>query len=120
MALTTEGNRLTAAHQEAQIRLAGLAAALTVENGKTLDATNLDGTAPRWLARQTAILETMRAESVKLARAYIVAFRAAEGVDPDPITLPELPTPAEVLGWVVPTIKARSRDAAVRRQGGQG
>lgn len=105
-----EGRRLTEQHKAAQVRLAGLAAMLTVANGKRLDVADLDGSMPDWLARQALILDGMRLKSRRLAAAYVVAFRAAEGYAPADVVEPVLPSVAEVAGWVVPTIKAAIRD----------
>ena len=110
MARTPEGRRLTEEHRKAQIRLGGMAAALTVQNGANLDPEDLDGTRDQWEARQLAILGTLRAQSQRLAEEYLKAFREAEGMDPAPIKRPPLRPVREVTQWVVPTIKARMRD----------
>lgn len=112
MARTPEGRKLTDDHRKAQIKLAGLAAALTIANGKRLDPDDLDGTRDDWEARQIVILDTLRKQSQRLAEDYLKAFRKAEGMEPRDIEKPELPPVREVVAWVVPTIKARTRDDA--------
>ena len=107
MARTPEGRRLTEEHKRAQIRLGGLAAALTAKNADRLDIGNLDGTRARWEAVQVAIVEALREQSHRLAVAYLEAFWKAEGMQPQPIVRPVLPPAAEAVAWVVPTIKAR-------------
>ena len=107
MARTPEGQRLTEEHRKAQIRLGGMAAALTVANGRRLNPDDLDDGRDEWEARQMAILATLRAQSQRLAEEYLKAFRKAEGMPDAPITRPELRPVREVTGWVVPTIKAR-------------
>ena len=112
MARTAEGKRLTAEHKRAQVRLAGLAAALTLENAKRLDPEDLDGTEGRWMAAQVAIITTLRVEAERLAEEYLSAFWAAEGMKPRTVVRTELPPAVDSVSWVVPTIKARMRDAA--------
>lgn len=112
MARTPEGRKLTDDHRKAQIKLGGLAAALTIANGKRLDPDDLDGTRDDWEARQIVILDTLRKQSQRLAEDYLKAFRKAEGMDPRDIEKPKLPPVREVVAWVVPTIKARTRDDA--------
>lgn len=107
MARTPEGRRLTEAHKRAQIRLGGIAAGLTATNAERLDMDDLDGSEPRWLAAQVAIIEALREQSHRLAVAYLEAFWKAEGMQPQPIVRPVLPPAAESVAWVVPTIKAR-------------
>lgn len=109
MARTPEGRRLTEAHKRAQIRLGAIAAALTAQNAKRLDPEALDATEARWLAAQVVIIDTMRAQSAKLAEDYLRAFWAAEGMKPRKIERPELPPAVESVDWVVPTIKARTK-----------
>lgn len=109
MARTAEGRRLTQAHKLAQIRLGGVAAALTATNAKRLDPNNLDGTEARWMAAQVAIVETLRRESQRLAEEYLRAFWKAEGMEPREIVRPDLPPAVESVRWVVPTIKARTK-----------
>lgn len=108
MARTAKGRRLTEEHKRAQVRLGGLAAALTVENAKRLDPDNLDGTEARWAAAQAAIILTLRRRSQVLAEEYLRAFWDAEGIEPSEIESPELTDPREVVAWVVPAIKART------------
>lgn len=108
MARTPEGRRLTEEHKRAQIRLGGLAAALTLENAKRLDPNDLDGTQARWVAAQVAIVETLRRRSAALAEEYLRAFWEVEGMQPREIVQPDLTPAIEALAWVVPTIKART------------
>lgn len=108
MARTPEGKRLTAAHKAAQARLGAIAAALTVENAKRLDVDDLDGTEARWKAGQAAIITTLRRRSQTLAVDYVRAFRAAEGIDPGDVVVPDLGPAADAVDWIVPTIKART------------
>ena len=108
MARTAEGRRLTEQHKRAQIKLGAIAAALTLENAKTLDPDDLDGTRGPWEARQSAIIATMRAQAQRMAEDYLRAFWSAEGMKPREIMRPELPDPRESVAWVVPTIKART------------
>ena len=108
MARTLAGRRLTDAHRKAQVKLAGIAAALTVQNAKRLDLNDLDGTRADWERRQVLIIEAMRGRSQALAREYLAAYWEAEGMEPDDITDDLDLTPArEAVAWVVPTIKAR-------------
>ena len=108
MARTRAGRRLTEAHRAAQIKIGAIAAALTIENGRRLDPDDLDGTGPEWERRQALIIETMRQRSAALAREYVEAFREAEGMDPGELAEPVLPSAREAVGWVIPTIKART------------
>ena len=108
MARTRAGRRLTDAHRKAQIKLGAIAAALTIENALRLDANDLDGTGPEWERRQALIIESMRQRSAALAREYVEAFRAAEGMDPAELAEPQLPPARDAVGWVIPTIKART------------
>ncbi len=112
MARTEAGRKLTERHKRDQITLAATASALTVANAVRLDVDDLDGSAPRWLARQLLIVDAMRAQSARLARQYVAAFRAAEGMEPAEIAEPDLSPAVEAVAWVVPTIKARIRDAS--------
>lgn len=107
MARTPEGKRLTEEHKRAQIRLGGIAAALTAKNADRLNIDDLDVTRARWLAAQVAIIEALREQSHRLAVAYLEAFWEAEGMEPEPIVRPVLPSAVESVAWVVPTIKAR-------------
>lgn len=116
MARTVEGRRLTEAHKRQQIRLGGMAAALTAENAKRLDPKDLDGTAARWMAAQIVIVDTLRSQSQRLAEDYLRAFWKAEGMKPQPIVKPDLPPAVHSVAWVIPTIKARmARDAEANR-----
>lgn len=108
MARTAEGRRLTEEHKRAQIRLGGIAAALTMENAKRLDPNNLDGTEARWKVAQVAIIQTIRRRSEALAESYLRAFCEAEGVPPIDAVPIDLPSPLDAVEWVVPTIKART------------
>lgn len=107
MARTAEGRRLTDAHRKAQVRLGGIAAAMTAANAKRLDIEDLDGSGPRWVAAQVAIIEAMRAQSALLAADYVRKFRRAEGLAPVDVATPELPPAIDSVSWVIPTIKAR-------------
>lgn len=107
MARTDEGRRLTDQHRKAQVRLGGIAAGLSAANGKRLDIEDLDGSGPRWMAAQVAIIDAMRAQSARLAVEYVRAFREAEGFDPVDVTVPEFPPAIDAVSWVIPTIKAR-------------
>ena len=111
MARTALGRKLTKQHKRDQIILAATASALTLANAKRLDIDDLDGTAPEWSARQSLIVDGMRAQSARLARHYVSAFREAEGMEPADAATPNLPPAVESFAWVVPTIKARIRDA---------
>lgn len=113
MARTAEGRRLTEQHKRAQMRLGALAAALTTENAKRLDADDLDGTQERWSIAQQAIIVVLRQRSRVLAEDYLRAFWEAEGIPPQDIAEPDLRPPAEVVAWVVPTIKARTARYAI-------
>lgn len=98
---------MTDAHRKAQVRLGGIAAALTAANAKRLDIEDLDGSGPRWVAAQVAIVEAMRAQSAALAGEYVRKFRKAEGFAPVDVKAPELPPAIDSVSWVIPTIKAR-------------
>lgn len=111
MARTELGRALTAKHKADQVTLAATAAALTLANAKRLDVNDLDGTRAAWESRQILIVETMRRESARRARLYVEEFRRAEGMSPADFVEPEFIPAAETVAWVVPTIKARLRDA---------
>ena len=108
MARTPAGRRLTDAHRKAQIKLGGIAAALTIQNAQRLDPDDLDGTGPAWEQRQALIIETMRQRSEALAREYLAAFWEAEGMAPQELVDADLPSARDVVSWVIPTIKART------------
>ena len=108
MARTPEGKRLTEEHKRAQIRLGALAAALTVENGKRLDADDLDGTRELWQTAQAAIIQTLRRRSEVLAEDYLRAFWKAEGIQPKEFAELDLTPARDAVAWVVPVIKART------------
>ena len=111
MARTEIGRKLTAQHKADQITLAATAAALTLANAKRLDVDDLDGTREAWEAHQVVIVETLRREAARRSRRYVEAFRAAEGFPPAEFVEVELPPAVDSVAWVVPTIKARIRDA---------
>lgn len=111
MAKTELGRKLTAQHKADQVTLAATASALTLANAKRLDVDDLDGTRKAWEARQVLIIETLRRESANRARRYVEAFRAAEGMPPAEFVEPVFPPAIESVAWVVPTIKARLRNA---------
>lgn len=112
MARTEMGRKLTQRHKADQVLLGATAAALTLINAKRLDVDDLDGTEADWKARQLVIIESLRRESARRARRYVEAFRAAEGMSPAKIAEPDLLPALDAIEWVVPTIKARIRDAA--------
>lgn len=112
MARTELGRKLTKQHKADQVTLGATAAALTLANAKRLDINNLDGTRAGWEVRQVLIIEALRRESALLARRYVEAFRAAEGMAPAKFVPPKLPPAIDAVSWVVPTLKARLRDGA--------
>lgn len=111
MARTAAGRKLTEQHKRDQVTLAATASALTLANATRLDINDLDGSEPAWMARQILIIDTLRARSARIARQYVAAFRAAEGMEPADIADPDLTPAVDAVRWVVPTIKARIRDA---------
>lgn len=85
MALTVEGRALTEAHRKAQLAIAAHAAATSQILWKRLRVSDLDGSAPAWMAAQLALMSRSYAQSESLAESYISEYRDAENAVDAPI-----------------------------------
>ncbi|MEW6894469.1 hypothetical protein V3M68_02890 [Trueperella pyogenes] len=82
MAETNEGRGLTETHRRAQARLAGSIQAAAPELDALIDVGRLDATFPDWYMGLSALRESGRAASTRLASAYVSEFgRAEAGVE---------------------------------------
>ncbi|MBT2502986.1 hypothetical protein [Curtobacterium sp. ISL-83] len=89
MALTQEGQRLTEANGLLQIRLAARAAGIGLSLWRELDPRNIDRSAIRWLAANTALASDFYTQSATTTATYIDRYRNAEGVgDTGPVVRP--------------------------------
>ena len=78
MARTDAGTQLTAAHKQAQHRIATATVAHTIAVWSMLDITDLDGTVGRWLPTMLAVIHSQRVKSSAAAATYLEAFRRVE------------------------------------------
>ena len=85
MALTVEGRALTEAHRLAQLAIAARAAATSQILWKRLRVSDLDGSAPAWMAAQLALMSRSYGQSESLTEAYISEYRDAENAADAPI-----------------------------------
>lgn len=85
MALTVEGRALTEAHRLGQLAIAARAAATSQILWKRLRVSDLDGSAPAWMAAQLALMSRGYAQSESLTEAYISEYRDAENAADAPI-----------------------------------
>lgn len=79
MALTVQGRRLTEANRLLQLQLASQAAGVGLILWDQLQASDLDGSTPEWLASNTALASRYYNESSQTTAEYIRQYRAVEG-----------------------------------------
>ncbi|MDR6172642.1 hypothetical protein [Curtobacterium sp. SORGH_AS_0776] len=78
MALTAQGRRLTETNRLLQLQLASQAAGVGLILWDQLQASNLDGSTPEWLASNTALASRYYDESSRTTAEYISQYRAVE------------------------------------------
>lgn len=93
MARTKAGAALTEAHRLEQRQLSVKAIAALLEVWPLLDASDLDGTARRWLTAAAAIVSTHHDESARLAQQYLTLLRQVEVGPPPADWAPPTPAP---------------------------
>jgi hypothetical protein len=115
MAATAAASRLTEAHRLAQIRLGVTTVQQMLAAWPLLDVDDLDGTSPRWVAINRALIGAQHRQSVTLAADYLRTFRALELGSIERIT-PVLGTldPVAVTTSLIVTGPVRVKNAAAK------